>query len=147
MKKTILVITLAMLVVLVVIQCSKEKDPSPKEQKMHMLTDGAWMVDKVHNNADGDITSLYATFAIAFSKSPFGNFEGDYYVAAGGRAFPDVYGHWRFNEDLSRLILDNGREMEISLSDKILTLRFSLAPTGGRMDGLSGDFTFTLVRK
>ena len=77
----------------------------------------------------------------------YDNYDGDYYVAGGGRAFPELVGQWKFNDELTRLIFANGREMDMVLSDTTLTLTFDVAPEGGRVKGVSGRFTFTLKKE
>lgn len=141
MKSTTLLFALLLLGF---VQCSKDNDPDPKTRKIGMLTDISWVTDNVQNSSDGDLTSQYSDFAIVFVSNDDGTFDGDYYLTGGGTAFPELTGKWKFNDDLTTIILATGREMEVTLTEDTLTLAFDIVSSGGRGAGLSGHFTFTL---
>jgi hypothetical protein len=125
------------------LQCSKD-DSGVKEEKINMLTSGAWVPGSVINSEDGDLTSEYRDFTIIFLKTSDSLFDGDYYVSQGGRAFPESHGSWKFGSDLSALHFSDGREVELEVSNESLTLELNITPSGGRVKGLSGGFTFNL---
>jgi hypothetical protein len=141
--KTLFIVILA----LMLFHCSKQTDPTPKEQMIKLLTSDMWTTESVQKDEAGDVTSDYAEFGIAFESRPDADFDGDYYVAGGGRAFPELVGQWKFNADFTRLVLANGREMDVSLSATSLVLTFSVVPDGGRVKGVIGRFTFRLKKK
>ena len=128
-------------------RCSNQNGPGSKEHMIKILTSGIWTTESVDNDEDGDLTSEYADFAIAFENRPDARFEGDYYVSKGGRAFPEVFGQWKFSADLAKLILANGRVIEVTASESTLVLVFTAVPSAEEVEDLSGKFTFKLRKK
>jgi hypothetical protein len=128
-------------------QCAEDHHVTLKESQIRMLTSNVWIPALVENSSDGDLTFQYTDFAIAFIKSDKQGFDGDYYLSGGGNAFKELFGKWRFNDDLTKLVLQNGREMDLELSSNALTLSFYQAPVNGRVQGLSGVFTFHLKKR
>jgi hypothetical protein len=98
----------------------------------------------VTHGTDGDLSEQYADFVIGFSKTTASGFDGTFVVSNGGYAFPEDAGNWKFNDALTAIIIDSGRELEFELSKDNLILDFTVAPSGGRVDGISGQFTFEL---
>jgi hypothetical protein len=72
--------------------------------------------------------------------------DGECIAANGGNAFPDVSGEWSLSSDGHTIILSNDQEMTIgNLTEGSLVLNFIVTPpTGGRVEGVSGEFTFHL---
>jgi hypothetical protein len=130
----------------VLIQCSSSSDPDAKEEKIKWLTHDAWVAENVSSD-EGDLTFQYTDFVIIFMRNPNDTFDGDYYSTGGGHAFSELIGRWKFNDDLSKLLLDGGKEIRIIASKEKLTMNFFVAPSGGRVSGLSGNFTFVLKRR
>jgi hypothetical protein len=138
MKK---ILTLIALVVLFQLSACKDdtQEVSSHDQNVDMLT-----ANPTVTHPDGDLSDQYENFVIIFTKKSAGGFDGDFLVANGGYAFPESLGSWKFNEDLTKIILDSGRELDVALSATHLNLDFIVTPEGGRIDGLSGHFTFDL---
>ena len=113
------------------------------DKKVNMLTANSWG-DATVTHADGDLSGQYEDFVIVFSKNSSGGFDGTYVIAEGGYAFPETSGQWKFNDDLTQIILDAGKEMDFELSEGDLTLDFTVTAGGGRAAGLSGHFIFDL---
>jgi hypothetical protein len=128
------------------VQCSKDHDPDPRDKKIGMLTAIAWVTDNVQNSSDGDLTFQYTNFTIVFVSNDDETFDGDYYLTGGGTAFSELAGKWKFNDDLTKIILATGREMDVTLTDDSLTLSFDIPSSEGRSAGLSGHFTFNLKK-
>jgi hypothetical protein len=103
-----------------------------------------WGAPQVIHGIDGDLSDQYSDFAITFTQNPSDGYEGIFVVANGGYAFEEITGNWKFNDDLSEIILDSGKEMEFKLEENSLTLDFIVTNSGGRSNGLSGHFTFHL---
>jgi hypothetical protein len=127
--------------------CSDDNSFDPEKQQTKWLTSDVWVVDRVENDADGDLTFQYPNFAIAFVDTDDNAFSGEYYVTGGGKIFLEGFGKWRFSDDQQKIILQNGREMEVVLSRTLLTLSFFADVSSGRTDGVSGNFTFKLKKK
>lgn len=124
--------------------CKDDNEANTHDQNVAMLTASAWGNPTV-NHPDGDLSDQYTDFIIAFTKKPTDGFDGIFVVGNGGYAFPESTGKWKFSEDLSQIIFDSGRELDIELSATNLNLDFIVTPEGGRIDGLSGHFTFDLT--
>jgi hypothetical protein len=139
-------LTITVLATCLIFSCDKENEVSPREQKLELLTADAWITTQVLN-IDGDLTATYKNFSIAFLRKHGPDFEGDYYIANGGRAFKETMGEWKFNDDLTKIILSSGAEIEFTLTEDSLVLKFFVAPVNGRVEGLSGNFTFILKRR
>lgn len=130
----------------VMMSCDKENEVNPREEKIGLLTGSAWVPTQVLNT-DGDLTARYKLFAIGFVKKEGSPFEGDYYIANGGEAFKETMGEWKFSDDLSKIILSSGTEIEFTLTEQTLELKFFVAPSDGRVKGISGNFTFILKKR
>ena len=129
---------------LVQLSACDEDGPSDTEVKADMLTAQTWAHASVMHGTDGDLSDQYSDFAMTFSSNPADGFQGTYLVANGGHAFEDASGKWKFNDNLTMIILDSGREIEFQLNETHLTLDFIVPESGGRSNGLSGHFTFEL---
>ncbi|HEY3405904.1 MAG TPA: hypothetical protein VGK59_21110 [Ohtaekwangia sp.] len=126
--------------------CSEDESTSAKDNMIRQLTESTWIAESVEHGTDGDLTFQYDDFSIAFTSSESGNFLGDYLVANGGYAFADAFGKWTVSEDLHTLMLDNDQELTVEFQGEKMILDFTVNPSsGGRSNGLSGHFTFTLI--
>lgn len=143
MKK--ILIYLPVFFALFVASCSDDNEVSPKDEKVKHLTSSAWTTASVLHSTDGDLTSQYANYSITFSRNASSGIDGDYLVTNGSYAFPDAAGKWTLSADLSKITLTNGQEIAIeSLSDESLKFKVVVAPSSGRVSGLSGEFHFSL---
>jgi hypothetical protein len=139
-------IQILFLVLLAFVACSKKDEVSPKDSFINSLTSSTWVTESVYNETDGDLTSLYSNFSIAFRKNQSGGYAGDYYVANGGHAFTSSFGKWNISDDLKTMTFDNGKQITTDLSNNKLKLDFMVSPKGGRINGLSGHFIFQLKK-
>jgi hypothetical protein len=63
----------------------------------------------------------------------------------GGIAFKDPFGKWKFNNEQTVIQFENGMELETVLTENQLSITCTVEPPlGGRVSGLSGNFTFVL---
>ena len=121
--------------------CSDEGGGGNTQTKM--LTKEPWAHAQV-THSDGDLSSQYENFIIIFSDKTSGVFNGTYIISNGGNAFTETTGHWKFNDDKSKIILDSGKEMDFVLDNEHLELDFVVPAPGGKVAGLSGHFAFSL---
>ena len=140
------ILQLALFFAMVQISACKEDndEPSASDVKVDMLTAQTWGQAIVTHATDGDLSDQYPDFAITFTSNPSGGFQGTYVAANGGHAFADATGKWKFNDALTLIVLDSGREIEFELDETHLKLDFTVPISGGRSNGLSGHFTFEL---
>jgi hypothetical protein len=137
-----------MLAVVMLLQLTacKDDDPNAHDQMINTLTKAPWVAVSVDHATDGDLTFQYEDFSMVFTKAAANSYDGEFYIANGGYAFPDAFGKWSLSDDNKTIIFDNGRELEATFSGDQLTLDFVVPPpTGGRVEGLSGHFTFLLA--
>ena len=125
--------------------CKDDNEVSAHDKNVNMLTASAWGDAVVMNSTDGDLSDQYTDFIMVFTKKPENGFDGTYVIANGSYAFPEDSGKWKFNDDFTKIIFDSGKDMDVELSSTNLHLDFTVAPIGGRIDGLSGHFTFDLT--
>lgn len=123
--------------------CKDDNEVSAHDQNVNVITASTWG-DPTVTHPDGDLSDQYSDFIIAFTKKPADGFDGIFVIGNGSYAFPENSGKWKFSEDLTKIILDSGRELDVELSATNLNLDFIVTPEGGRIDGLSGHFTFDL---
>jgi hypothetical protein len=146
MKNIKLVSFLLMLAVAAACGDDEPGGTDERTKKINALTVSPWVTVSVEHDTDGDLTFQYEDFSISFSKDPAAGAEGDYVVTNGGNAFPVPFGKWSLSDDLKTLSFTSGQELSIeSLTDGSLILNFVVEPNaGGRIEGVSGEFTFTL---
>jgi len=142
MKK---ILNIAALIVLVALASCKDdgKELSQEDVKTKILTATSWSHAQV-SHSDGDLSDQYTNFAILFTSTASADFDGAFVISNGGNAFSESAGQWKFNEDLTRIIFDSGKEIDITLDESHLQLDFTVPAPGGRTAGLSGHFTFDL---
>lgn len=123
--------------------CSDDDNGGSKNAKTTMLTKEPWAHAQV-SHTDGDLSSQYTNFVIVFTKNVSDGFDGTYVISNGRHAFTETSGKWKFNEDFSQIILDSGKEIDITLTEEQLTMDFIAPAPGGKVRGLSGHFIFEL---
>ncbi len=137
---------LILIAIVALFQLSSCKDDkvSGHDQNINLLTSSNWGNPTVINATDGDLSDQYTDFIMVFKNKSADGFDGTFVIGNGLYAFPETTGKWRFSEDLTKIIFDSGREIDFELSEKKLQLDFVVTPDGGRINGLSGHFTFDL---
>jgi hypothetical protein len=142
MKKTLTLIAIVTLFQLSA--CKDNTELSQHDQNVNVLTASNWGSPTVINDSDGDLSDQYSDLLMVFTKKTIDGFDGTYVIANGLYAFPETTGKWKLSDDLTKIVFDSGREIDYTLSESNLHLDFTVTPTGGRINGLSGHFTFDL---
>ena len=142
MKYLLKIFSLAILVSL--FSCKDDDANSSAEKlKTEMLTAESWGHPQV-THTDGDLSDQYTNFAIVFTSNGSAGFNGTYFVSNGGNAFTETTGLWMFNDDLTKIIFDSGKEIDFTLEDDFLQFDFVVNDPSGKVAGLSGHFIFEL---
>ena len=128
--------------------CSKNgANPSMEDQQLQKLL-GTWKPGVVL--VDGtDITDQYTDFYLTFIKD---GDEKKLTATNPGFAFTAGLDSWSFvtGSQASKIVRSaDGIEMDVNVDQNTLTLSFTIpeASTGGRISGLSGSFTFRLLKE
>lgn len=128
---------------LLAVACKSDNAESALEKNTKALTATAWTNPTVTNTPDGDLSDSYNNFVVLFTQQASGTYHGTFVISNGGYAFEENTGKWKFSDDLKQIVFDSGKTMNVTVDDKHLHLDFTVAPpTGGRTDGLSGNFVF-----
>lgn len=146
MKRIVMYASLFLAVIVSACKSDDKEGTDPHAEKIGLVTSGVWQAESVIHSTDGDLTFQYEDFTITFTNNATSGSDGDFLVQNGGNAFPDASGKWSLNSDLNTISLSNGQDMTIeNLSSQSLVLKFIVAPSaGGRIEGVSGEFTFHL---
>ncbi|MEQ8363404.1 MAG: hypothetical protein RIF39_09720 [Cyclobacteriaceae bacterium] len=117
----------------------KKDDPDPVDQRINELT-ATWKVNTVEND-NVDVTQQYEGFTLTIS--------GQNYTTTNGRnPWPDA-GTYEINaEELSTLRRSDGINItvdKVTADELILSFNFSTL-AGGRTKGVTGNFTFSLIK-
>lgn len=144
----LIIFILTMAVLIFTVGCSGSKvQPSIEDQQLQKML-GTWKTSTVQ--VDGtDITDQYTDFTITFFKN--GN-TNEMIATNPGYAFYAGADVWVFatSSQASKIIRSSdGIEMSVQVDQSNLTLLFNVpqASIGGRVAGMSGNFTFQLVKK
>ena len=144
-----LIYLLACLAFGVVLSACKKDEPKPKtdEEKQLEKLAATWVLPSpaptntvtIQGN---DVTAEWTSFEVTFS-------DGSYSVTGSGD--PQVWpgsGSWSFAEgDVATLQRSDGVDISINVSDTNLTMSFNYSASGGRLDGIEGDWVFTGLDK
>lgn len=117
----------------------KKDDPDPLAQRINELT-ASWKLGSVKND-NADVTSQYTGFTLSVS----GN---NYITTKGGNPWPESGSYEIRKDDLSKIIRSDGVTItidEITTSTLVLSFNYSNL-TGGRTKGVTGNFTFSLIK-
>ncbi|GAB5522951.1 MAG: hypothetical protein Roseis2KO_08230 [Roseivirga sp.] len=133
-------IAYVMLIIGIILSGCKKENPDPQAQRLNELL-GTWTVSQVEND-NTDVTGLYAGFELTINQNK------TFQTVNGGNPWPATGTFDFLNADSIDQILRNDDTI-ISLSNitaSTLTLQFSSNNTGGRAAGITGVFTFTLIK-
>lgn len=117
----------------------KKDDPDPLAQRINELT-ASWKLGSVKND-NTDVTSQYTGFTLSVT----GN---NYATTKGGNPWPESGSYEIKKDDLSKIIRSDGVVVTIDeLTGSTLVLSFTYSSlTGGRTKGVTGNFTFSLIK-
>ena len=143
----LIIYILIMTVLIFTVGCSSKVQPSMEDQQLQKML-GTWKATSVQ--VDGtDITDQYTDFTLTIFKN--GNTK-EMVATNPGYAFYAGVDVWVFasSSQASKMIRSSdGIEMNIQFNQSTLTLTFNVPQpsNGGRVSGMSGNFTFNLVKK
>ena len=136
-------IALTLVMGVLVSSCKKDKtDTKTDEQKKIEQLAKTWVLaagSNVVTVAGTDVTTEWANFVLTL---------GDKTYQTSGADSPLVWpasGTWAFGANLSTLVRDDGVEITIILTDTSLDLQFNYTASGGRFDGIEGNWIFKMV--
>lgn len=119
--------------------CSKDDGPSAQTVQLQKLST-TWKVSQVINDSQ-DVTAQYTDFVLTVT-------ELNYTTQNGGNPWP-TSGNYTFKDgDLNTLLREDDTQLNIDeLTESTLILSFNFnTVTGGRLSGVTGDFTFSLTK-
>ena len=119
----------------------KKNEETPLTQQLKLLKNGgsSWVVSSVIKDTY-DVTDQFVGFTISFDDTSYTttNSLNTAWLATGTWAFQDN------NPDL--ILREDGTSISVSTANNQLVLSFfSSGPIGGRVEGVSGDYVFTLI--
>jgi len=124
----------------------KGNDPTtettPLTEQLDLLLNGgsSWVVFSVIK--DGyEVTNQFSGFTLFFDNTSYSTTNS---IATAWAST----GTWAFHNNNPEVIMrDDGTLISVSLANNELVLSFSVTglPTGGRTEGVDGDYVFTLV--
>lgn len=141
-KPFFLLISLVCIVVALSLSgCSKDDGLATDEQRIKDLT-SSWQLSSVIND-DADVTGQFTGFVL--------NIDGTNYTTQnGGNAWTDIGNYSFVDNNIDHLLRDDNVQITIdSFSSSEMTLSFNInqVTTGGRQQGVTGQFTFSLIKQ
>lgn len=141
-KPLFLLISLVCIVVALSLSgCSKDDGLSPDQQRIKDLTT-TWTLGSVTND-NVDVTDQFTGFMLVINDT-------NYTTKNGGNAW-SASGSYSFVENnIDHLMRDDNVQITIdSFSSSEITLSFTInqVNTGGRINGITGNFTFSLIKQ
>jgi hypothetical protein len=119
--------------------CKKGEDPDPRTLQLQKLA-STWKIKTVVND-NVDVSNLYTGFRLIINQL-------NYTTQNGGNSWP-ASGTYDFKgTDLSTLVRSDNTEIHIDeITNTTLTLSFNFnTVTNGRTNGVTGNFTFSLIK-
>lgn len=132
---------LLILIVVGLDSCKKKNTVDPSDQRKKELV-SVWSLGSVEND-DADVTSQFTGFELTVDS------DLNYTTVNGGNAWPGT-GSFILNEnDIDVLTRSDGVEVSIDeISSSALELSFQInSLPGGRANGITGNFTFSLQKQ
>ncbi len=129
---------------LMLISCGDDDDASvaddpveqtEEEKQLESLSASAWTMSSI--TLDGaDVTTNFSGLVLTIKSDKTYSTNGSY-----DPVWPSS-GSFTFGSDLNTLTRDDGVSMTIAVSETSLTVTFTYADSGGRIDALPGDYVF-----
>jgi len=120
---------------------SVAEDPAEQteeEKQLESLSASAWTMSSI--TLDGaDATSNFDGLVLTIKSDKTYTTNGSY-----DPVWPSS-GSFTFGSDINTLTRDDGVSMTISVSETSLTVTFTYADSGGRIDALPGDYVFSFT--
>ena len=148
MRNRLSLIALTLVMSVVIISC-KKTTTTPKtdeELQIEKLT-GTWVLDSSEplpvtidgNDPSQDWTGFTLTYGSKTYSTNTSASLGDVSV------WPSGAGTWDFGANVSTLVRDDGVEITVTVTDTSLQLQFDYSDTGGRLNGIVGNWVFKMV--
>ena len=113
-------------------------EQTEEEKQLESLSASAWTMSSVTlDGADVDANFLGLVLTIKADKTYSTNGSYD-------PVWPSS-GTFTFGSDINTLTRDDGVSMTITVSETSLTITFTYADSGGRIDALPGDYVFNFT--
>tara|TARA_B110000503_G_scaffold4105_1_gene5437 strand:- start:617 stop:1021 length:405 start_codon:yes stop_codon:yes gene_type:complete len=113
-------------------------EPTEEENQLESLSASAWTMSSII--LDGaDVTSNFSGLVLTIKSDKTYSTNGEY-----DPVWPSS-GTFTFGSDLNTLTRDDGVSMTVSVSETSLSITFTYADAGGRIDALPGDYVFSFT--
>jgi hypothetical protein len=113
-------------------------ESTEEEKQLESLSASAWKMSSI--TLDGaDVTSNFDGLVLTINSDKTYSTNGSY-----DPVWPSS-GSFTFGSDINTLTRDDGVSMTISVSETSLTVTFTYADSGGRIDALPGDYVFSFT--
>ena len=132
---------------MLLISCGDDDDTSvatdpvaqtEEEKQLETLSASVWKMSSI--TLDGaDATSNFSGLELTIKSDKTYSTNGSY-----DPVWPSS-GTFSFGSDINTLTRDDGVSMTISVSETSLSISFTYADSGGRIDGIPGDYVFSFT--
>ena len=132
---------------MMLISCGDDDDASvaddpveqtEEEKQLESLSASAWTMSSI--TLDGaDVTTNFSGLVLTIKSDKTYSTNGSY-----DPVWPSS-GSFTFGSDLNTLTRDDGVSMTLAQSETSLTVTFTYADSGGRIDALPGDYVFNFI--
>ena len=126
--------------------CKKDPPPpkTPEEEQTEKLV-GTWMVATGSNAvtiSGTDVTEDWAAFELTLTDGGFTSAN-----ANSAEVWPPN-GTWSFaTDDVTTLVRGDGVEITVNVTETALLMQFTYSSSGGRLDGIDGNWVFNMTPK
>ena len=113
-------------------------EQTEEEKQLESLSASVWTMSSI--TLDGaDVTTNFSGLVLTINSDKTYSTNGSY-----DPVWPSS-GSFTFGSDINTLTRDDGVSMTISVSETSLTVTFTYADSGGRIDALPGDYVFSFT--
>ena len=113
-------------------------EQTEEEKQLESLSASVWTMSSI--TLDGaDVTTNFSGLVLTINSDKTYSTNGSY-----DPVWPSS-GSFTFGSDINTLTRDDGVSMTISVSETSLTITFTYADSGGRIDALPGDYVFSFT--
>ena len=112
--------------------------PTEEENQLESLSASTWAMSSVTLDA-ADATLNFSGLVLTLKADKTYSTNGSY-----DPVWPKS-GTFTFGSDLNTLTRDDGVSMTVSVNETSLTVTFTYADSGGRIDAIPGDYVFSFT--
>ena len=143
MRSRYSLIALTLVMGFLVSSCKEDPAPAktPEEIQIEKLT-GTWVLPTAANTVtiDGrDVSAEWSTFVLTLGNKTYQSTN-----ANDANVWP-ASGTWAFGANINTLVRDDGVDITVTVTDTSLKLQFDYSASGGRLDGIEGNWVFNMV--